>query len=345
MASMKCKNPAVVIGWSIWFVVLTAGCAAAGEVTAGQTTKPAGEEVVIATWNIENFMMLFDQEMMPERSRNTTEYYRDDEDLYEIARTMKLPQMDADIVLIQEGPTQPMLELFVRERLGGRYAYVKSFEGNTEGQYLCMLIKSGFRVLQERVFKEEKDAVSGQMLFSRGPAFVLVETPKGRRLWIGTTHAKSKSDNSKSVTEWRIRELVRTRQICGELLGAGPTEYLLIGGDFNDDFGLDSYEKSAGQDAVELMRKGEGKEKLVCLDEVIWKKNPQAASYHCELKPPRYRSFLDHFFVSPALAERMKEIYLVDDPIAAVASDHYPMVVRLVWSDEPNENLQQGGTK
>lgn len=342
---MRCKRAAVRIGWSVWFLLLTAGCGAAGENTTAQPMKPAGEEVVIATWNIENFMMLFDQEMMPERSRNTTEYYRDDEDLYEIARTMKLPQMNADIVLIQEGPTPAMLELFVRERLGGRYAYVKSFEGNTEGQYLCMLIKPGFRVLQERVYKDEKDSVSGQMLFSRGPAFVLVETPKGHRLWVGTTHAKSKADNSRSVTEWRIREMVRTRQICGELLAGGPTEYLLIGGDFNDDFGLDSYEKSLGQDGVEVMVKGEGKERLICLDEVIWKKNPRAASYHCEIKPPRYRSFLDHFFASPALAERMKEIYLVNDPIAAVASDHYPLVVRLTWPDESKESLQQGEAK
>jgi endonuclease/exonuclease/phosphatase family metal-dependent hydrolase len=340
---MKRMSRAVWTGVCLWWVFGTAGCAAAVQEGAAIAAQRSGEEVVVATWNIEHFMMLFDQEMMPERSRNTTEYYRDDEDLYEIARTMKLPQMDADVILIQEGPTQAMLELFVRERLGGRYAFVKSFEGNTEGQYLCMLIKPGFRVVQERVFKEDIDAVSGKLLFSRGPAFVLLETPKGRRIWIGTTHAKSKADNSKSVTEWRIREMVRTRQICGQLLSEGQTDFLLMGGDFNDDFGLDSYEKSVGQDGAAVMVSGEGKEKLICLDEAIWKKNPQAASYHCEIKPPRYRSFLDHFFASPALAERMKGIALVDDPIAAVASDHYPLVVRLVWPEEDSNTAETKG--
>lgn len=335
---MKPKNWIRVLRiWGCFWLLAGGCCGHASEISSSARVQAAAEEVVIATWNIEHFMMLFDQEMMPERSRNMTEYYRDDEDLYEIARTMKLPQMDADVVLIQEGPTQAMLELFVRERLDGRYAFVKSFEGNTEGQYLCMLIKPGFRVLQERVYKDDKDPVSGRMLFSRGPAFVLLETPKGRRIWIGTTHAKSKSDNSRSVTEWRIREMLRTRQICKELLEEGQTTYLLIGGDFNDDFGMDSFERSVGEDAVAVMLKGEGKEKLICLDEEIWKKNPQAASYHCEIKPPRYRSFLDHFFVSPALAKRLKEIALVDEPIAAVASDHYPLVVRLAWPQENPE--------
>jgi endonuclease/exonuclease/phosphatase family metal-dependent hydrolase len=41
------------------------------------------------------------------------------------------------------------------------------------------------------------------------------------------------------------------------------------------------------------------------------------------------RSFLDHVFLSPALAEGLKRTIIIDDPIAAVASDHYPVVVEV----------------
>jgi len=297
--------------------------------TFAQTSAPTKEKIVIATWNIEHFMAMFDQELMPERSRNETEYFRDEEDLYEIARTMKLAKMNADIVLIQEGPTQAMLELFNKQWLKDAYTYVKVFKSNTEGQYLCMLAKAGFKPLEIREYTEDKNPFNGKLLFSRGPGFVLFETPGGSKLWIGTTHAKSKSGNSKGVTQWRISEMNRTRQICGELLKEGKADYVLIGGDFNDDFGMDSYEQSIGEDAVEVMIKGTGEEKLICLDEPIRKADPQAATYHCEMKPPKYRSFIDHFFVNPALAGQVQAIYIIEDPIAVVASDHLPLVTVL----------------
>lgn len=306
----------------------------------GSALSPAvpTEKIVIATWNIEHMMKMFDQEMMPQRSRNETEYFRDQEDLYEIARTMNLERMNADVVLIQEGPTQAMLELFNKKWLKDKYTYVKVFEGNTEGQYLGLLARAGFKVLEVRVFDKDLNPYNNKLLFSRGPGFVLMETPGGTRLWLGTTHAKSKADNSKGITEWRIRELTRTRQICGELVKEGKAAYVLIGGDFNDDFGKDSYEQSLGQDALEVMVQGTESEKLICLDERILKENQDAATYHCELKPPRYRSFLDHFFVNPALADRVKEIYIIEDPIAVVASDHLPLISVFEFPRKSNPN-------
>jgi endonuclease/exonuclease/phosphatase family metal-dependent hydrolase len=307
---------------------------------AGSAQSPAvpTEKFVLATWNIEHFMMMFDQEMMPERSRNETEYFRDEEDLYEIARTMNLEKMNADVVLIQEGPTQTMLELFNRKWLKGKYAYVKVFEGNTEGQYLGMLAREGFKALEVRVYDKDLNPFNNKLLFSRGPGFVLMETPGGTKVWLGTTHAKSKTDNSKGITEWRIRELTRTREICGELVKEGKADYVLIGGDFNDDFGKDSFEQSLGQDAAEVMVQGTDSEKLICLDERILKENPDAASYHCEIKPVKFRAFLDHYFVSPALADRLREIYIIEDPIAVVASDHLPLIGVFDFPRKANPN-------
>jgi len=318
--------------------------AAPAKSPAKSAAGPAGaEQVRLATYNIEQFMKMFDQNRMPRRSQNREELFRDEEDLYEVARTIRLGRFDADILGIQECCTQPMLEQFNRRWLGGKYAFVKVFPGNVEGMHVGMLAKAGFEVLEVRdKYYLDKDPVDDSQLramrrqegiaedrlFSRGPAFVKFRTPGGSVLWVGCTHAKSKFRNSKAATRWRVRDIQRTRQICGELIAAG-TDKLVMLGDFNDDFGMDEHEKALGVDAVETFLAGRGAEKLLCLTRPLLAKDPSLASYHCQIKPPKYRSFLDHVFVSPALARFVGRTYLVDDPVAAVASDHYPVVTIL----------------
>ncbi len=305
-----------------------------------------GQTIRVATYNIEHFMRMFDQARMPERSRDMGEFYRDDEDLYEVARVIKLPTMRPDILAIQECCSQAMLERFNAERLGGAYAFVKVFPGNVAGQFLGMLARPGFEPLEVRdqYFKDVDPVDDPQvrpakrhahldkdnLLFSRGPAFVKFRVPGGKDLWVGVTHAKSKYGNSSAVTRWRFREIERSRAICEELLRTGDTDLLLLCGDFNDDFGMDPIEQELGRDAIATMLEGEATERLVCLTKKLAEAPAALASYHCEIKPRRYRSFIDHFFASPAAAALVKEVRLIDDPIAAVASDHYPVVAVLV---------------
>lgn len=301
----------------------------------------AGATVRLATYNIEHFMRMFDQIRMPERSRDIGELYDDEEELYEVARVIELPEMQPDILTIQECCSQEMLEWFNREYLDGRYSFVHVFPSNVEGQWVGVMAVAGFEPLEVLSFADEVDPVDDPQvrgykdragfgeqnaLFSRGPGFVLFRTPTGEQLWVGTTHVKSKSGNSEPVTRWRMRELLRTREICGELLARGDSDMLAVMGDFNDDFGLDRYEQALGQDAVALMTEGEGNEQLVSLTWPMVRADPTLATYHCEIKPPTYRSFIDHVFASGALAGRVRDCYVVDAPIAAVASDHYPVV-------------------
>lgn len=311
--------------------------------TPAETNAPAGnstETLRVATYNIEHFNRMFDQTRMPYRSRELTELFRDEEDQYEVARTMKLADFDADIIAIQECCDQEMLEYFNKECLDGRYAYVKVFRGNVPGQYLGMLAKPGFEALDVREYfdvvdpvddprirrtKERAGLAEKNLLFSRGPAFVKFRTPGGSTMWVGCTHVKSKSGNSEAVTEWRIRELRKTRDICEKLI-SGDTDKLVLLGDFNDDFGKDRHEQTVGTDAVAVMLDGEGKTKLTALTLPLVQKDKTLATYHCEIKPPTYRSFIDHVFVSASLAKDAKKTWVVDDPIAAVASDHYPVV-------------------
>jgi endonuclease/exonuclease/phosphatase family metal-dependent hydrolase len=297
------------------------------------------ETLRVATYNIEHFMRMFDQQKMPERSRNMTEFYSDEEDAYEVAAVIKSQDFDADIIAIQECCDQEMLELFVKKWLGGEYEYAKVSYGNTDGQYLGFIVRKSWRVKDFREYIDIKDPVSDNslrsfkdregheffdFLFSRGPAFVLVESPGGTSFWVGCTHVKSKYGNNEAVTRWRLREIDKTRQICSELLAEGKTDKLVILGDFNDTIGMDKYENIVGADVVLRMTGGRGAEELKILTRKL--SDSGKASYHCEFKPRYYRGFLDHVFASPAMAECFESAVMVESPVAAVASDHYPVV-------------------
>jgi endonuclease/exonuclease/phosphatase family metal-dependent hydrolase len=331
---------ALLTAGSAW--ALIAACVAAGPASVEARSTPRDDRsagVRVATYNIEHFMQMFDQVLMPERSRERQELYDDEEDRYEVARTLE--GLDADIVGIQECCSQEMLEWFNREDLGGRYAYVKVFPSNVAGQWVGMLAKKGFRAIQERSFAGEVDPVRDgrlerikgdaglwekNLLFSRGPGFVLFEAPSGERFWVGATHVKSKYGNSEAVTAWRIREVKRTREICHELLAEGKTDKLVMLGDFNDDLGMDYHERKLRADAVAVMTADDSK--LTSLTFPLAQADANRSTYHCEIKPPRYRSFIDHIFVSPAMAGWAGKVAIFDDPIAAAASDHYP-----VWAE------------
>lgn len=326
---------------STW-ITIVALAFLAGNCYAKNTNKSASfEEIRLGSWNIEHFMKMFDQDRMPERSQERSELWDDEEDQYEVARVMKHPAFNPDILVIQECSDEAMLKLFNEKWLEGVYSYIKVFKGNTDGQFLGIMAKPGFEAVQVKEYYLDDDPVKDNRisyakrsynkegenkLFCRGPGFVLFKTPGGEHIWVGTTHSKSKSGNSKAVTEWRIREYERTRQICGELIKAGPTKNLIIAGDFNDNFGLDSHEQSVGTDAIETMVQGTGHEKLICVNIPLLEKDPKLATYHCEIKPKKYRSFIDHAFVSPNLVSALKNVTVIQESIAYVASDHLPLL-------------------
>ncbi len=339
-------KPSLKAGLSVLVLAIFCGCVTAELKTTpnpeSQGVKAASaERVKVATYNIEHFNKMFDQQMMPERSRERTELFRDEEDIYEVARTIGLDRFDADIIAIQECCSEEMLRYFNERWLDGRYAFVKVFRGNLPGQWLGMIAKPGFEALEVREYYKTPDSLRDEsvmrvkngegldkenLLFARGPAFVRFRTPGGNEIWVGCTHVKSKYGNSRAVTAWRIREIEATRRICFELAAQTGVEDVAVLGDFNDDFGMDNYERKVGADAVAQMIEPENGKNLICLTKPVYDADPELASYHCKIKPARYRSSIDHIFVTAELAEDAKDTYLIEDPIAEVASDHLPVV-------------------
>jgi hypothetical protein len=327
-------------------LVLLVGPGAAG----GRSPEPPGraETIRVATYNIEHMSDMLNVALVEPNDRTREQwgdFFNDEEDCYEVAWVITQTAATPDILLIQEGCSQDELEHFNTHWLRQAYAYVKVFRGNSpRGQQLGILAKKGFEPLEVREFADEVDPVDDpalrklkeggglaekNLLFSRGPAFVKFRTPGGHVMWVGNTHVKSKYGNSLPVVKWRIREMQRTREICGELLATGDTPYLLLGGDFNDDMQLDEFEKKLSRDALSIMIDGKGDEQLLSLTSPLIRTNPRGGTYHARVKTKYPPAWFDYIFASPDLARYVKATTLIDTPLAGVASDHLPVVTEI----------------
>jgi endonuclease/exonuclease/phosphatase family metal-dependent hydrolase len=299
------------------------------------------EEIVIGTWNIENFREHFSAHRLTtnrpswlpknDEAKALLDQIRlsNDEDNWEVSQVITDRNFSPDVLVIQEGCGQSDLEYFAKRWLRDAYATVVVFPTNTDrDQNLGLLMKPGFKIIERKdQYHKETDVVPndrGNKLFARGPAFVLVESPGGYRFWVGTTHHKSKSGNNAEVTRWRNREAVRAHHIIKELEKTGPDDVMYLG-DVNDELGIQQFEAEGGGDTVANIL------------------GPESAGLHLATRQlaesgqfsfwgywrPDYRSFIDHVIVTKAMKDQIKEVKLFQNRFTPVASDHVPVMVRI----------------
>lgn len=298
------------------------------------------EQFTVATYNIENFRENFQaQTLKPIAATQPAlneEFMRrlqkeDDEDNWEVAQTITDPRFSPDILVIQEGGTQPQLNDFNSRWLRNAYETVIVFPSNTgRNQHIGLLMKPGFKVLERRdQYYLEPDTVEnprGDRLFARGPAFVLVETPGGYRFWVGTNHQKSKSGNDVDVTRWRNREAARTNQIINELAKAnGNGHDVLFLGDMNDEIGYQEFELAAGGDTIGTLI-GSGENQLFLATRRLSDAGGVSFGGYWD---GRRRTFIDHILATPSMQSRLDDPVVVNWGLARTASDHYPVMVRV----------------
>jgi endonuclease/exonuclease/phosphatase family metal-dependent hydrolase len=319
---------------------LVAACALGSPATA--------ETFTVATYNIEHFESLFahyrlTREPAVKNDPNPVlkemleeERFQNMEDQWEVATVIKDAAFNPDVLVIQEGCSQSNLRYFNKQWLDGMYETAIVFPTNTDrNQHLGVLLKPGFKVLARRDrYHQEKDAVPnerGNLLFARGPAFVLVETPGGYRCWVGVTHQKSKSGNDVEVTAWRNREAKRTHEIMRELAQSGPEDVILLG-DMNDELGVDEFEKDprSGGDAIATLV-GPPQNGFVLVTEELARSGEISFGGYQNSK---YRSFIDHVVTTPGMKGQVESAHVFKGSLAPAASDHYPVIVK-VRSDEP----------
>jgi endonuclease/exonuclease/phosphatase family metal-dependent hydrolase len=123
-----------------------------------------------------------------------------------------------------------------------------------------------------------------------------------------------------NVTKWRNREAAREREIIVELAKSGDD--VVFGGDTNDELGFQEFEQQAGGDSIAIRTGTDGKV-VLATKELADKNEISFGGYFND----RYRSFIDHMFVSASLAGRVKSVSVYKDGLATVASDHYPVVM------------------
>src|SRR5688572_23610448 len=311
--------------------------------SAAADNAARAEEIKIATYNVELWGDSFKAHEASTQPINRdpagAELLRilrreNDEDNWEVAQTILDKNFDPDILLIQEGPDQSDLRFFNRRWMNEAYETVQALPSNTDrNQHLGVFMKKGFRILARRdQYRNEPDTVAGgnprgNRLFARGPVFLLVQTPGGKRFWVGTTHQKSKNpgiqvepgqkrpdDNSPEVmarrvedTKWRNREAARTHAIMKELEKSGPPEVILLG-DMNDALGLDDAEQQAGGDAITALI-GAPADGLVLATQRL--ADAKKISFH-NYDDTRHRELIDHVVITKSVQPRIVEVKVVD---------------------------------
>ncbi|MCS7032746.1 MAG: hypothetical protein NZ561_01985 [Phycisphaerae bacterium] len=304
------------------------------------STFVLGGEFVVGTYNVENWRENFQALVLSTQPAVTqalgdAQFLRrlqkeDDEDNWEVAQVILDPKFNPDILVFQEGPRREHLELFNQKWLNGAFATLIVFPSNTDrDQHLGMMLKPGFKVLETRdQYYLEPDPVPnprGNRLFARGPAFCLIETPWGYRLWVGTNHMKSKSGNDVEITRWRNREARRTNQIIHEIARTSGVPDVLFLGDMNDELHFQEFEQEAGGDTIATLV-GSGEDRLFLATERLSQSGAISFGGYWE---GRHRSFIDHILATPSLKDRLSEPEVITGGLARVASDHFPVVIRV----------------
>jgi endonuclease/exonuclease/phosphatase family metal-dependent hydrolase len=299
------------------------------------TSALAADAITLVSYNIENFRENFAGHRLAQRATTQPDWPEEFRELIErkrrednrtnwiLSEVIRHPRVNADVLVIQESAGHEDLAFFNRRWLEGMYETILVFPTNTtRDQHLSMMLKPGFRVIEQRHFHDVPDVQDvnpeSDRLFARGPAFVLVESPGGYRFWIGTTHQKSKSGNSIQATRWRNAEAVMTRQIIKRLREHGPSDVILMG-DMNDEWGFQEFEMEGGGDTIaNLVGPEEDGLKLLTL--------PLAQAGEISFNS-RFRNLIDHAVATESMAQRVREVRIFRDGFAPAASDHFPLVV------------------
>jgi endonuclease/exonuclease/phosphatase family metal-dependent hydrolase len=321
------------------------------------------EEITLGTYNIE----YFDRHFLAHRLANQPFASegagkealdelrkKNDEDNWETAQVILDPKFNPDILVVEEGCDQQDLEFFNRRWLSNRFQTVIQFPSNTERrQHLNLLMRPGYKILERRdQYYLEPDPVGnerGSRLFARGPVFVKVQTPGGYQFWVGLTHMKSKSvgaaegdsaaprtgDESRvetpqtrqrkvDATKWRNREAARTHQIIKELEKAGPADVILLG-DMNDSLGNDAYEGEGGGDAISNLV-GSAEDGLILATRPLAEAKRHSFNGYWRTG---FRELIDHVIVTRSMKDQLLEVRIIDTGFAPVASDHFPVLVKI----------------
>jgi len=299
--------------------------------TLGLCLLVRAETITVASYNIQLFHKHFVPSTQPIRDPELSQDLRHlyDKENWVVAQTILNSEFNPDIIVIEECCGQEELEKFNDRWLNKAFETVKVFPTNTDhDQHLAMMLKPGFKVVEQKSdYYKEPDSVGnerGARLFARGPSFCLIESPSGYRFWVGVTHQKSKRQENAEQAKWRLREAMRTHEIMKELQKQGPTDVMLLG-DMNDEYGYNEFELEAGGDSISTLIGAKDDEFFLATKPLA---DAGSASFGGFWRTD-HRTLIDHIIMTPSLKDQVLEVQVFQKGYAPVASDHYPVYVKI----------------
>lgn len=146
----------------------------------------------------------------------------------------------------------------------------------------------------------------------------------------------------------QLAQCKKLRERADSLLAESTSSSFIIMGDFNDDPGLDSYERIIGASAIETLM-GSVFDPARILHNALW--HMKQGARHKDLwtyefydrivaNAEPHRTWIDHIFLSPVLLNPNAPLrYIINsgdigqkNEISRLASDHFPVFCRLSYS-------------
>lgn len=262
--------------------------------------------------------------------------YEGEEESWEVARVLLDPALRPDVLVTQESAAQDDLDFWNRKFMDGYFGTVYQFKTNTDrDQHLAIFLRQGFKLVKVQEYADVPDVGDvnslTDKLYARGLSMALVETPTGHRVWVGTTHFKSKSGNSVAVAKWRNAECAHAHGELAKLAKSAEAQGVVMAGDWNDEIGINAFERPAGGDAASLVV-GPPADGLTLLTRALADKG-EVSFWGGYLG--RNRSFIDHAVAGGPVAATATNARVFRNDLAEVASDHLPVSVDFDLSKLP----------
>ncbi len=327
---------------------------------------PPETSLRLATWNVEWFNALFDDEGRPlaDGERSARHKITRGEQLAAVG--IVLTALDADGIMIIEAPdsnghrsTVKALERLARTLDLRQSRAVTGFRSATEQEIAFLYDPARLTARHDPrgqpAFNSAWHRETGPVRLSRPPLELALSAPAGTELRLIGVHAKSKAPHgAKDEAEARLIAVENRRKQIAECewirvraeehLAAGDD--LIVMGDFNDGPGLDEFEEQFGRSGVEIVL-GKGRNALydphaaMALQRRVGI-SPTTARFWLNPMRRYFEALLDFVMVSPKLHARHPDWRIwhpFNDPDIArnptlrdallTASDHFPVTLDL----------------
>jgi len=266
-------------------------------------------ELTLATYNLQNFFDAHDDPYTADEGTVPKPFPSQQ------ALAVVIRDLGAEVIGLQEVENRGVLEAFNREHLGGLYPTVVLVEGN-DRRGIDVALLSKLPVLSvtnycHRVLPTPQPNFPNR--FARDLLAVRLQATTKCELTVYVVHLKSKHGGRESDL-WRRAEAQQVRAIVEAHLRREPQAYLVLLGDLND--------LPSSEPLEPLLRAGSP-----LFDPAAALPGEQTYTYTYGERQQR----IDYLLLSPALRRAYVpgSLRVVRTPAATVASDHFPVSVRV----------------